>query len=322
MDDEILRGLRNRVGDDYLQARLRAQANRNLFHFRGHGKGEWHLENVPSILGTFALFLKMTGLHQIGTRNALQFKITHTTFELPGLPAPLDGLRVLHLTDLHLDGHDGLGGKIGSALKNEQFDLVLLTGDYPFHGLSRSDQMIHEMASLRPYLDCKLGVYGILGNHDFIEHVPLLENLGIRVLLNESVALQNGSADLWLAGVDDPHFYGMHDLRRATRPIPPDATVILMAHSPEIIPEAAASGVDLYLSGHTHGGQICLPGGYALLLNAKCKRKYASGKWRFRQMQGYTSDGTGSSGLFVRFFCPPEIAIHTLHCESKHHKRR
>jgi len=151
-----------------------------------------------------------------------------------------------------------------------------------------------------------------LGNHDFIETVPLLEAMGIRVLLNEAVAIQRGDEAIWIAGTDDCHFYQVVDLSKALGGIPPDGFKILMTHSPELLDEAAQAGVNYYLCGHTHGGQICLPGTIPILTNAACPRKYVSGPWKYQKVTGHTSRGTGSAGLAVRFFCPPEITLHTL----------
>ena len=97
-----------------------------------------------------------------------------------------------------------------------------------------------------------------------------------------------------------------------TAAIPADATSILLAHSPEIFRHAAYAGFDLMLSGHTHAGQICLPGGRPLMCNARCPRYVCAGAWRFEQLQGYTSAGSGVSVVDVRFNCPPEVTLHVL----------
>jgi predicted MPP superfamily phosphohydrolase len=154
---------------------------------------------------------------------------------------------------------------------------------------------------------------GILGNHDFLEIVPTLERLGLRMLLNERVSIVRGSAEIVVAGVDDPHFYGTHDLARALGSVGKDRSfTVLLAHSPEIVADAEKMGVGLYLCGHTHGGQICLPGGLPIIANASCGFRFNSGAWSSGRMRGYTSRGTGFSTAAARFFCPPEIALHTL----------
>jgi hypothetical protein len=125
--------------------------------------------------------------------------------------------------------------------------------------------------------------------------------------------LQRGAADIVLAGVDDPHSYKCHDLKKALSVTDPNQCVVLLSHSPDIAPEASTCGVDLYLCGHTHGGQICLPGGIAMFVNSNCNRRYVSGSWKCDDMHGYTSRGAGFSCAAARFFCPPEITLHTLH---------
>src|SRR4029079_2861599 len=99
------------------------------------------------------------------------------------------------------------------------------------------------------------------------------------------------------------------DLDAALSGVPEDACKVLLVHSPEVIARAAERGVDLYLCGHTHGGQVCLPGLGPVVLNANCARRYARGTWRYGSMQGYTSSGLGTSCVPVRFFCPPEVAV-------------
>ena len=85
-----------------------------------------------------------------------------------------------------------------------------------------------------------------------------------------------------------------------------------MAHAPEPFRAAASLGFALMLGGHTHGGQICLPGGFALIGHSRAPHWVRAGAWRWRQMQGYTSRGAGSSIIAARFNCPPEVTIHCL----------
>ena len=139
-----------------------------------------------------------------------------------------------------------------------------------------------------------------------------IEALGVRLLINESAILERNGAFVHLAGIDDPHYFQVDNFDRATQHIPPDAAAILLAHSPEPYRLAAHAGFDLMLSGHTHGGQVCLPGEIALMTNADCPRRFCKGPWRYHTMQGYTSVGSGSSVVGVRFNCPPEITLHRL----------
>jgi hypothetical protein len=159
-------------------------------------------------------------------------------------------------------------------------------------------------------------IYGVLGNHDTICMVPGLEALGIRMLLNESDVIERDGQRLHLSGIDDAHFYGMDDIEKAAAAIPRDEFSILITHTPEVYRQAADAGFNLLLSGHTHGGQICLPGGIPITLDSILPRSLGSGPWQYRDMIGYTSVGAGSSVVPVRFNCPPEITLHHLHRSS------
>ncbi len=311
MDEHSLLALRERIGDEHLGRRMRGQVDRTVQLF-GLERGGFHYENLPLFAHAVRLTLRVIGLYRRGRRNALALTVRENVVPMQGLPAPLDGLRILHLSDLHLDGYVGFGSHVAKAVSGLDFDACVLTGDFRFFDTGRYEHITAELEALMPALTCPLGIYGILGNHDFIEMVPMLEAAGVRMLLNEAVALTVGGASLWLVGLDDAHLYGVYDFEKGLRHVSPDGPRILLVHSPELIPEASARGFGLYLAGHTHGGQMCLPGGWPLLTNARCPRRYTAGAWQFNGMAGYTSLGTGSSGVFARFFCPPEIVIHVL----------
>jgi hypothetical protein len=136
--------------------------------------------------------------------------------------------------------------------------------------------------------------------------------MGVRVLVNEPWAIRRAGDVLHVAGVDDAHFYRTDNLERALAGIPPDDFTVLLSHTPELWRHAAHSHVDLMLSGHTHGGQICLPGGVPVFLSAKLPRRLGRGAWRHHDVQGYTSVGCGSCVVTARFNCPPEITLHVL----------
>ncbi len=311
IDEHSLLELRERIGDEHLGQRLRAQVDLTL-RILGQGRARFHFENVPFFIEIVKLALRVTGLHSQGQRNALDLTVRENQVAIRDFPAPFDGLRILHLSDLHLDGYLGFGQHIANAISGLDFDVCVLTGDFRFFGSGQYHTLATELDALAPALACRFGVYGILGNHDFIEMVPMIEARGIRMLLNESVALTTGGTSLWLVGLEDAHLYGLHDFDKGLCDVPPDAPRILLIHSPEVIPEAGSRGFGLYLTGHTHGGQFCLPGGWGPYANARCPRRYTAGPWQYDGMAGYTSWGTGSPGVFARFFCPPEIVIHKL----------
>jgi predicted MPP superfamily phosphohydrolase len=170
------------------------------------------------------------------------------------------------------------------------------------------------MARVRAIL--KGPIYGVLGDHDTILMVPGLEAMGIGMLLNESVVIKRSSQRIYLGGIGDAHFYRMHDIEKATAAIPNGEFSILISHTPEVYRQAAQAGFNLLLSGHTHGGQICLPGGIPITLNSALPRSMGAGLWKYRNLIGYTSVGAGTSIVPVRFNCPPEVTLHYLHCRA------
>jgi predicted MPP superfamily phosphohydrolase len=133
--------------------------------------------------------------------------------------------------------------------------------------------------------------------------------MGVRMLINESIAVGPVHEPVWVIGVDDPHLYGCDDLKTAMQNVPKRGFKLLLAHTPEIFEEANKAGIDLYLTGHTHAGQIRLPAIGALIQLADSPRAFSFGHWRHGSMQGYTTAGLGCSLLPVRFNCPPEIVV-------------
>jgi predicted MPP superfamily phosphohydrolase len=138
--------------------------------------------------------------------------------------------------------------------------------------------------------------------------------MGIHMLLNECEAISRDGQSICLAGIDDAHYYRVDNIEKAASDIPQDGFSILLSHTPEIYRQAAHAGFDLLLSGHTHGGQICLPGSIPITLDSVLPRQMGSGAWNYHDMAGYTSVGVGTSIVTVRINCPPEITLHHLRC--------
>jgi predicted MPP superfamily phosphohydrolase len=193
-----------------------------------------------------------------------------------------------------------------------EYDLAVLTGDYRYRTFGPHDATLAGMRVLREAL--RSPVCAVLGNHDTIRMVPAMEAMGMRVLLNESMTVRREDEAIHVVGIDDAHYYRIHSMHRATHEVPHDAFSILLSHTPETYREASHAGFALMLSGHTHGGQICLPGGIPLMTDADCPRRYARGAWRHNGMAGYTSVGAGSSIVDVRLNCRPEVTLHHLRC--------
>ncbi len=304
-----LERLAARVGRVHLRQRLGIESDhaRDVF---GRGRTLFHIENWYSIHALLRFLLRVSGLYRRGLRNAEAIEVRQNEVLLPGLPTPFDGFTLLQLSDLHLDMNERFPPALIQRLRDLDYDLCVLTGDFRARTFGGFDRALEALARLRPHLHAP--VYGILGNHDSIRMVPAMEDMGITLLLNEAVAIQRQGSAVWLAGIDDPHYFRMENFEKTAHSIPADAVAVLLSHSPEPFRRAAHAGFDLMLSGHTHGGQICLPGGVPLMTNADCPRRFCRGGWRYHTMQGYTSVGSGASVVDVRFNCPPEVTLHRL----------
>jgi uncharacterized protein len=255
------------------------------------------------------LGLQATGLYGRGVRNALSPAVRTLRLSFAGLPAAFDGFQILHLSDFHIDGNDALADSLIPVLARLEPDLCVFTGDYRFDITGSSDLVYPAMRRIISSISSKHGMVGVLGNHDAATIAYALEEMGVRMLVNEAVEVRERAESLWIAGIDDPFDYRSDDLPAALAGIPPGAFRILLAHSPECYEEAAECGVDLYLCGHTHAGQIRFPWVGSLKHNSKVPRAYSFGHWTHAQMHGYTTAGVGCSSLPVRFNCPPEIVL-------------
>lgn len=301
--------LAKRLGPAHIEKRLVAQTA-CAARIYGGGRVKWHFENMTFLHRLLAAGLVTTGLRGRARRNAMRPVVRYHAVAIPRLPASFDGYRILHLSDLHCDADDAFMPELIERVRGVEHDVCLLTGDYRMQTFGSYRRSALAMRQLRDALSTPM--LAVLGNHDYLEMTAALESIGIRVLLNEAVSILKEAGRLWIAGVDDAHFYETDDLEKAARDIPPEEPSVLMAHSPDLYAEAARKGFDLMLCGHTHGGQMCLPGGFMVIRNSRCRRRYCNGRWQYKTLTGYTSRGTGSSGLAARLNCPAEIVVHIL----------
>lgn len=263
------------------------------------------------LLVPFRMLLKATLLYEAGMRRALDVRLVELELAFPDLPPEFDGYRLLHLSDLHLDGLPGLAETIATLAGRAKVDLCVWTGDYRWRVHGPHDQILPGMDAIARAISATDGHYATLGNHDPVAMVEPLEGLGLRVLANETVTLRRGQAILHLTGLDDVHYFYTDDAAAALAAAPAGFHIAAV-HSPEAAHLAAEAGCSLYLCGHTHGGQVCMPGGFPVLTNSAFHWRYARGLWRRGNMLGYTSNGAGTSGLPVRFFSRGEITRLTL----------
>jgi predicted MPP superfamily phosphohydrolase len=309
-EDEILALLERRLGRVHARQRLGIESESDPQVF-GRGINFFHPENWYSVHALIEFGLRLSGLYWRGRRNTLDIRVRTNDVSIEGLPAAFDGFRILHMTDLHADLNPPAMQALAHCVATLDYDLCVLTGDYRAQTYGPFDAALRQMSGLSTQLSQPL--YGVLGNHDSIRMLPGLESMGIRMLLNESVTLRRGRESIYLAGIDDAHYYRVDNVEKAAAELPPDAVTILLSHTPEIYRQAAHAGFDLMLCGHTHGGQICLPGGAPVTLDSKCPRYMGRGAWRYHGMQGYTSAGAGTCIVPARLNCPPEITLHRLH---------
>jgi hypothetical protein len=308
-DNPIYKLLEQRVGLMHLRQRLGVESDHEAQIF-GQGLNFFHIENWYSIHSLIRTILRLFLLHGRGKRNALAIEVRHNDIAIESLSDPFDGYTILHISDLHLDVNGGMAQALAERVRGLEYDLCVLTGDFRAQTFGLYEPALKGMQQVRAHL--KDPVYGVLGNHDSILMVPGLEEMGINLLLNQSVSIKRDGAEIYLAGIDDPHYYRADNIEKALQNIPSSAPSILLSHSPEIYRQAAHAGFDAMFCGHTHGGQICLPGGFPLLCNARCAREYCAGAWRYHQLNGYTSRGSGVCVVDVRLNCPPEVTLHHL----------
>lgn len=301
--------LAQRMGEAALRQRLALEREQDTRHY--HELAEFlHPEHLPWLGRVLHIVLSATGMRARGRRNALSIQVRRNEVRLPKLPPAFDGTTLLHLTDLHADGGDRYLNALADTVRGLSCDACVLTGDYRFATRGSCGPAIAALGRLAPALAAP--VYAVLGNHDGIALLPAMEALGWRVLMNEGVALERGGARLHLAGIDDAHYFRSHDIARATRDVADGECCVLLSHTPQTYRAAAAAGVAFMLSGHTHGGQICLPGGVPVITDCPAPRRFSRGAWQFGRMAGYTSVGCGYSAIDARFQCLPEVTLHVL----------
>ena len=271
-----------------------------------------HLENI-NVLGKIGIFLlRLCGLYNRGYRNAQDIRVHEHDISFKNLPEEFDGYRLTVLSDLHIDGAPYPLTRTRELLKGISTDACLFLGDYREKLVGSHEMAMNMMQELVSIINVKDGIFGIRGNHDNHSMIQDLKKMGINMLVNESLEIKRNGQSLWFVGVDDPHFYENDDLEKAIENIPQERFMILMAHSPEVHWKASKCDTDLYLCGHTHGGQITLKNSGPIIVNARDSRPYAKGFWKYEGMTGYTTHGVGTSSMPIRFNCPPEIVIFTL----------
>ncbi len=255
-----------------------------------------------------ALALNLSEAARSALTEPFRLTIEHHQIHLRRLPRELDGFRIVQLSDIHhspFTSRAQIERAVATA-NSLQADIVALTGDY----VSKERQYAAPCAELLGRLRARFGVYAVLGNHDHWTDAALITDLfraeGITVLVNQGMRFENKNAAFWLAGVDDT-MVGLEDLSLALAGSRGDEFKLLLAHNPIILRRAARAGVDLVLSGHTHGGQVTLRS--ERNASGRPRRRLLKGLARQGETQIYVTRGLGTVVLPVRFGCPPEVSL-------------
>jgi predicted MPP superfamily phosphohydrolase len=271
----------------------------------------WRHAVFARLLDVAGYLFAFTPWHARGVRNALDLELTRLELKIAGLPMAFDGYRILHVSDSHLDILPAVADVAAPLLDGLEVDLLAVTGDV--HGRAR--HALHQ--SIEPLKRVLAGVVvrdrrlAVLGNHDPVEMIEALEGLGIETLVNRTTTLSRDGEALHVTGLDDVHnFYSAAAQAALDRKV--DGCRIALVHSAEVADHAAAAGCALYLCGHTHAGQVCLPGGRLVFTQLVRCRHAASGIWREGTMVGYTSPGLGVSPPALRFNSRGGAALITL----------
>lgn len=278
-------------------------------------------ERINSLVAAEKPFRQFAGnvskIAKDAIEEASSLSLERVEIELPRLPKKLDGLKIIHLSDIHHSPFTNLDHiervvKVANRLKPDMF---ILTGDY----VSHEKKYIAPVAKVLGRLTSKFGTYACLGNHDHWTDPDMVvrrfRDTGIHMLVNEGFRFEANGASFWLCGVDD-HMVGKADLTSALKGSFPDEMKLLLAHNPIIFRQATRYKVDLTLSGHTHGGQVKVRDPEKRLLP---RRKLSSGLHRRKDSQIYITRGIGTVVLPIRYQCPPEISLLELRSVNAEH---
>ena len=259
----------------------------------------------------FRILLRTLFLFKRGLRNSMHCHVRLQDHIFKDIPPNFNGLTILQVSDLHLQEDPALIERIIGLVRGLNVDLIAFTGDFTTKSVTvlSDDEIVKRIKKLINVVRPKVGTFGVLGNHDHAELAAKLEGCGVKMLINEAVDLVREGQSLRLIGTDDPHYFFTNESLAALKKASEKFT-IAMVHSPELFDMASKLGVDFYLCGHTHGGQVCLPGGLPVLTHLNAGKRFFRGPWFINGMRGYTSSGVGTVALPVRFNVRGEVVLH------------
>ena len=248
--------------------------------------------------------------------SSLSYKRYEIT--LDDWPTSQDGLSIAVIADLHVGAPYMPLERVKTIVRNVNNikpDLILLAGDYSInHFFGGTFVEFEPIARELSKLKAKLGVFSVLGNHDWYNGADkarqVFEGVGIPVLNDEAIEIKDENYRFWLVGISD-YWEGRHDVGKAFRDVPKDASVIVLTHNPDVFPELPRP-VSIGLAGHTHGGQVRLPFIGSPVVPSSYGQRYIAGHIIENGKHFFVSPGIGTSIIPIRFRMPPEIPIITL----------
>lgn len=253
------------------------------------------LAGVGVLCGAYARFIEPYWL-----------EITHVRIETDELAGATRPVRIVHISDLHCDPKERLEGRLPEVIAGLEPDLIVFTGDAvnSTDALDIFRRCMTRLAQIAP-------TYAVLGNWDSWpgSSAALFDGTGVRELDDQAVTVEAAGAAVWLAGCRPA---GEEAVARLLRTAPPDAHTILLYHYPDEIYRAANEHVDLYLTGHAHGGQVALPFYGAMITLSRYGKRFEAGLYRERDTWMYVSRGVGMEGgpaPRVRFLARPEVTL-------------
>ncbi len=245
------------------------------------------------------------------------FEVVHKTVRMPGLPEKLRGLRVAMISDIHSGPYmsrDEIAPFV-RRINGLKPDVVLIPGDF----VDRENEQAEPVCEALAKLEAAYGVYGSTGNHDYFADADYVSNelqhAGVRMLRNEHAVLDIRGEQLALIGLDDVRSGYPFDtlFKQAVQGLKPTVPNIVLCHKPYYLDQASEWGVDLMVSGHTHGGQVVIARLFGTVITpAALLSGYVEGLYRLDRTQLYVTRGIGTVGLPIRINCPPEITMLTL----------
>lgn len=304
--------LRKRLGPGHFDKRI-------LIEKKNNPVGSWNLGKLERKCfhhGSKSLIfvcLSLLGKYQESISNCWDTQLRINTINT-GKTKKKKPIKILHLSDLHLDTNLFQIDKWKAIIYELEYDIAVITGDF-LNGFQIPGQ--DEYKALNSFIQSiQTPIFGILGNHDCLMITPYLEEMGVTMLINESTECKINDIKILITGLDDPHYFQGDDINHALKHLQPCSKSydlnLLLVHAPKSLQSLSRLGYDLFLTGHTHGGQLCTSKGHPLLRNGNYPNYTIAGNWQYGQMQGYTSRGTGTGKLSYRLNCPPEIVLHEI----------